>query len=264
MRLLTLNCHSWQEENQVKKIQYLAEIIAGNDYDVICLQEVSQLESSKQVTGAIREDNYGLLLQQELLTYGKDYCLHWHQAHKAYDVYEEGLATLTKHPVKHSEAHFVSSSQDLNYWKTRIVLHTDIEIGGNVYSFFNCHFGWWNDEEEPGSKQLQQLMTLIPEDNVSFLLGDFNSEASLENEGYSFIINNGWHDTYVDAQEKDKGITVPGEIAGWDNHVDEKRIDFIFSNKKLNVIHSKVIFNGDNKDVISDHYGVDVKMERDA
>ena len=27
MKLLTLNCHSWMEENQLEKIKYLAEII---------------------------------------------------------------------------------------------------------------------------------------------------------------------------------------------------------------------------------------------
>ncbi|MDZ5034803.1 endonuclease, partial [Clostridium perfringens] len=42
MRLLTLNCHSWMEEDQVEKIKYLAKIIKENQYDVIALQEVSQ------------------------------------------------------------------------------------------------------------------------------------------------------------------------------------------------------------------------------
>ena len=27
MKLLTLNCHSWQEDNQIEKIKYLAKII---------------------------------------------------------------------------------------------------------------------------------------------------------------------------------------------------------------------------------------------
>ena len=42
MKLLTLNCHSWQEENQIEKIKYLAKIIKEKQYDVIALQEVSQ------------------------------------------------------------------------------------------------------------------------------------------------------------------------------------------------------------------------------
>lgn len=42
MKLLTLNCHSWQEDNQIEKIKYLAKVIQEEEYDVIALQEVSQ------------------------------------------------------------------------------------------------------------------------------------------------------------------------------------------------------------------------------
>ena len=264
MRLLTLNCHSWQEENQIKKLQHLAETIAANDYDVVALQEVSQKETSEIVDGVIRKDNYGLLLQQELKKHGKDYSLSWDQAHKAYDDYEEGLATLTKHPVKKVQSHYVSSSKDYHNWKTRIVLQTDIEVECNIYSFFNCHFGWWGDEEEPGSLQLQRLIDIIPTEHPAFLMGDFNSEASKEGEGYSYLLANGLYDTFVEAQDKDQGITVPGRIAGWDDNAEEKRIDFIFSNQNYQVSYSKVIFNGKNKNVVSDHYGVDVKIAKEA
>ena len=48
MKLLTLNCHSWQEENQLEKIKYLAEIIDHEDFDVVALQEVSQEISNKK------------------------------------------------------------------------------------------------------------------------------------------------------------------------------------------------------------------------
>ena len=47
MKLLTLNCHSWQEDNQIEKIKYLAKIIKEKQYDVIALQEVSQKINSK-------------------------------------------------------------------------------------------------------------------------------------------------------------------------------------------------------------------------
>ena len=42
MKLLTLNCHSWQEMHQIEKIKYLAKVIVENQYDVLALQEVSQ------------------------------------------------------------------------------------------------------------------------------------------------------------------------------------------------------------------------------
>ncbi|MGL5616082.1 MAG: endonuclease/exonuclease/phosphatase family protein, partial [Sarcina sp.] len=42
MKLLSLNCHSWQEENQIEKIRTIAKDIKKNQYDFIALQEVSQ------------------------------------------------------------------------------------------------------------------------------------------------------------------------------------------------------------------------------
>ena len=62
MKLLTLNCHSWQEENQVEKIKYLASVIKEKQYDVIALQEVSQRIDAKSVDSRIKEDNFAKLL----------------------------------------------------------------------------------------------------------------------------------------------------------------------------------------------------------
>ena len=58
MKLLTLNCHSWQEENQIEKIKYLASVIKEEQYDVIALQEVSQRIDSRSVDSKIKEDNF--------------------------------------------------------------------------------------------------------------------------------------------------------------------------------------------------------------
>ena len=66
MKFLTLNCHSWQEENQLDKIKYLAQVISEKNYDVIALQEVSQSIDSKTIEGNIREDNFAVLLKKEL------------------------------------------------------------------------------------------------------------------------------------------------------------------------------------------------------
>ena len=38
------------------------------------------------------------------------------------------------------------------------------------------------------------------------------------------------------------------------------RIDYIFSNKELEVLESNVIFNGENRQIVSDHYGVEVVL----
>ena len=66
MNLLTLNCHSWQEDNQINKLQTIAKTIYDNDYDIVALQEVSQLISSKSLFNNIHEDNTGYLIKQFL------------------------------------------------------------------------------------------------------------------------------------------------------------------------------------------------------
>ena len=70
MKLLTLNCHSWREENQLDKIKYLAKIIHENQYDVIALQEVSQHIESSFVNDKIRTDNFVYVLLSELRAIG--------------------------------------------------------------------------------------------------------------------------------------------------------------------------------------------------
>ena len=65
-------------------------------------------------------------------------------------------------------------------------------------------------------------------------------------------------DTYTTAESRDDWITVSGEIAGWEDQKEKKRLDLILTNTNVNIVSSKVIFNGKNKKIISDHYGVEV------
>ncbi|MTL70859.1 endonuclease, partial [Turicibacter sanguinis] len=38
------------------------------------------------------------------------------------------------------------------------------------------------------------------------------------------------------------------------------RIDLVLSDKPVNVLSSHVIFNGSHKDIVSDHFGVEVEL----
>src|SRR5699024_6921343 len=105
---------------------------------------------------------------------------------------------------------------------------------------------------------MDQLNKFVKTSNPAYLLGDFNSEAEKRDEGYDYMLENEWLDTYQLADNRDHGITVGGNIAGWENNHDKKRIDFIFTNQRIPISSSKVIFNGINKKVISDHFGVEV------
>ena len=49
MKFLTLNSHSWMEENAQQKFETLKEQILEAQYDVICFQEVNQEMASETV-----------------------------------------------------------------------------------------------------------------------------------------------------------------------------------------------------------------------
>lgn len=71
----------------------------------------------------------------------------------------------------------------------------------------------------------------------------------------------------VDAEQKDSGVTVEEEIDGWRDREgggavkDAKRLDYIFCNTQKKVKSSKVVCNGKNYPVVSDHYGVMIEVE---
>lgn len=261
MKFLTLNCHSWQEENQREKIRYLAEVINEKDYDIITLQEVSQSINSKMLTSDLREDNFAVLLKEELDKYNKDkYNFYWDFSHIGYDIYEEGLAVFTKCKIVDEDSFFVTQSHDRSYWKTRKIVKLSIETDEKNIDVYSCHLGWWGDEEEPFENQVDNIMKRLNSNNVSLLMGDFNNNAFIRNEGYDYLLNQGLKDTFHLAETKDSGITVKGKIAGWDENKEKLRLDLILSNKDIDAKTSNVIFNGINKEIISDHYGVEAQI----
>ena len=96
-------------------------------------------------------------------------------------------------------------------------------------------------------------------------MGDFNSPSDVRGEGYDAVLDSGWYDTYVLAEEKDSGNTISGSIDGWKDKKDsgEKRIDYIFTDTKRKIKSSYTVFNGKNEEIISDHFGVLLEYEGD-
>ncbi|MED4227278.1 endonuclease/exonuclease/phosphatase family protein [Neobacillus cucumis] len=263
MKLLTLNCHSWKEEHQLDKIVHLANTIIGNSYDVIALQEVSQAIAEEYVDGKVKKNNYGYVLLQELKKLGnEEYSFVWDVTHYVNNgTYEEGIAILTKHPVLKQHSFYVSQSEDYaGNWKTRRTVGATILYEEKPYTFYSCHMGWWHDEEEPFKVQVDKLLKEMNWDEQFFLMGDFNNDAALKGEGYEYLLSHGLYDTYHLAKEKDEGTTVKGKIKGWNDNEHDLRIDLILSNKPVETYFSNVIFNNTNKLIVSDHFGVEVKV----
>ncbi|MBM7655440.1 endonuclease/exonuclease/phosphatase family protein [Neobacillus cucumis] len=261
MKLLTLNCHSWQEESQLEKINYLAQTIKEKSYDVIALQEVNQLIEEDCVYKNVKSSNFAYILLQEFKKLGiTEYSLVWGLSNEIEEMYEEGLAILTKYPIVEEFSFYVSKLVDINNWKTRKIVGAKIIYNNRPISFYSCHMGWWGDVEEPFKYQLDSLLQHVNQDEQFYLLGDFNNSTHLKGEGYDYLLKQGLYDTYQLARNKDNGITVKGKINGWENNKQDLRIDLILSNQGVKVEYSNVIFNGENKSVISDHFGVETKV----
>ncbi|MDO4814959.1 MAG: endonuclease/exonuclease/phosphatase family protein [Gemella sp.] len=262
MKLLTVNVHSWQEENQEEKIEILAKEIAEKDYDVIALQEVSQLKFKEENVDELKEDNYLVILSKKLSDLGvTQYTYHWSNSHTGYDIYDEGIAILTKLPVLEVDGFYCSNSTTVNSISSRKILRLCLEYKDKIIETYSCHINLPTATDENQLENIQAILDRSDNKNFKIFLGDFNTDAISRKEDYQAILDLGLIDTYVLAKDKDSGITVEKSIDGWRNHSEEKRLDYIFLNKKKEVVSSKVIFNGKNKDIISDHFGLEVELK---
>ena len=261
MRILTLNCHGWQEENQLKKIKHLAQVISEKNYDVIALQEVMQLVDERNIE-KVKPDNYAVVLLNELMKLEiTDYQFIWDLSHIGYDVYEEGLAILTKLKITKAHSFVVSKNRDIKNHKTRRIIGLELIYQHQPVTVYSCHMGWYHDLEDPFKEQVDRLIENINKEQLIFLLGDLNNDANQRDEGYDYLLSKGFYDTYHNADEKDNGVTVKGKIDGWGQNQEDLRLDFVLSNQLIKAKHSFVIFNGENKEVVSDHFGVEVELD---
>lgn len=262
MKLLTLNVHAWLEDNQAEKMDILARTIAEKQYDVVALQEVNQLMTARPVTKDVKEDNYGLLLAEKINQLSKDkYSLFWSNSHIGYDKYDEGIAFLTKLPVYDVDPFYCTSIQTVKSILSRKIVGITVAYQGQLIDCYSCHMNLPDCQEEDPLDNLRAIVERSNHSRLKILMGDFNTDAISAPADYEAIKGVGLLDTYELAQEKDAGITVSKAIDGWSGHSAEKRIDYIFLNQERQVLSSRIIFNGENQAVVSDHFGLEVHVK---
>ena len=281
MKLVTINTHSLIEENYQKKLEQFVDFTIKENPDIIAMQEVNQsidapvwhmpltgFSPSLNMMPPIRKDNHALQAAMKLLESRNPYYWTWLPVKLGYSKYDEGMAIFSKRPITEVKSFYISKFEDYNYWKTRQVL--GVKVQGSSDWFYTVHMGWWDDKEDCFKEQWERFQMQLQLDNLSYniwLLGDFNSPAEVRMEGYDLIKNSGFNDTYFLAKEKDCGITVEGVIDGWRDKVDDinglagMRIDQIWCKHIPSVRFSKVIFNGQNTPIISDHFGVMIEID---
>lgn len=275
MKVLTLNTHAWMEKDPLDKIDIIVDWIAANDHTFVALQEINQSMAAETVNDAtfvlpcgdhpdvaIKADNYALLIVKGLRAKGLHYYWSWTANHIGYDKYDEGVALLSCHPFE-AESLRVSNSKDYHDHYTRRILKATTLNESQNWTFFSCHYSWWEDDkgEELFKLEWNQTLKSVEDSKTSSLLvmGDFNNEATVSQEGYDYIKETAPYlkDAYTEAAERMGEATVNNAIDGWDDHEAEKRIDYVFTNLKNNIVSCRVVFDGKNGQVVSDHFGVE-------
>ena len=288
LTVLTLNLHTYQEiqtagvpESELTEAQAqervelygplfdrIAAAINTLDPDFVCLQEVGEwpgrdaIEAGTMEFGASDSNMLHQILRR--LTYQHyDYTMDW--SHYGFDVWLEGSAILSKHPLSNVASRYISGPENSrhDFWKSRNIPAAQIDLPefGKI-NVFSVHTGWWDDEEEPFQSQFRRLLAWAEELKVpgstTVLCGDFNVAAGSEMQ--QFMTNGtGYSDQYALANPE--GLldsTVGGGIDGWEDNATGQRIDYILVNddSPLEVLQSQIIFTQKMFGRVSDHAGV--------
>lgn len=279
MKIMTLNTHSLIEQDYPQKLQHFVHGVLTEMPDVIALQEVNQSITAPiaegvlltgyvpaQDTVPVRVDNHAANVARLLRTAGIAVSWTYLPIKVGYGRYDEGLALLTlNRRITRVDSCLISRTDDYHDWRTRKALA--IQAEGLKDWFCTVHMGWWQDEQEPFLAQwkaLNAFMTARLRHAPVWMMGDFNAPAEVRGESYDRIADAGWYDTFLHARERDSGVTVPGAIDGWHEPPEglatgPMRLDLIWCSTPVGIAVSRVIFNGENQPVVSDHFGVMVE-----
>lgn len=269
MKVLTLNTHSWLEENQQDKMERLAQKIHDEQFDVIALQEVNQTAKANivaspfgfcktQMTTDIKEDNFALKLVTYLHEkFNDDYQWTWSYNHIGYDIYDEGTALLSRHPITSPFSYRLSEIDDPKDYHTRYATGACIKVDGQVQYFMSLHASWWLSPEGNLTFPYEANRLNELKDKLEYpimIMGDFNNPSQKRDEGYDLITQT-WNDSYTSAKETLGQYTMGGAIAGWEKDTPPLRIDFIFTSNTITINKAVICFDGHDQAPISDHFG---------
>ncbi|MCX6269557.1 MAG: endonuclease/exonuclease/phosphatase family protein [Bacteroidetes bacterium] len=271
--ILTVNLHTYQEARQNEKFTMLADLIGKMDVDFICFQECAQHKNTVIDSGIVREDNMALILSDRIkASYQANYVFVWNWAHYGWNVWEEGVAVMSKYPVIQTAERYISSNTGTGSITSRKVIYASCQAPGNLFNVFSAHTHWrtsTTDEEQ--NNQIRNIKSMVSETEtsspgaISFVCGDFNGNPTSDypwSEGYNTMMRTGdYSDTfleiYPDANQKpaqSRYNTIGGDLPG--------RIDYVFMKKNpgLRVIDSQIVFTPAVVGTVSDHFGVLTKV----
>jgi maltose 6'-phosphate phosphatase len=255
LKVMILNLHCYQEDNQDAKFSQIAKAINELDVDIVCLQEVAELWNDGHGDW---NTNSAKIINDRL---NKPYHIHADWAHLGFNKYREGVALLSRYPMLKHESKYVSNSHDPYNIHTRKVVMAQVQVPCmGLINFFSAHLSWWDDGFPEQFKRLSKWAADKQTGDVSgtMLCGDFNIAAG--SEGYNLVVkSNEYDDQFLAANahgvfEKIFKVNDPY----WQHYLaDDYRIDYIFMNKSsdLRIISGRVLFTEEDYGRVSDHCG---------
>jgi maltose 6'-phosphate phosphatase len=262
LKILTLNLHCYQEENQDAKFSQIAGAIDDLDIDVVCLQEVGEQWGNGN---GHWDTNAAKIIRDRLR---QRYHLHTDWSHIGFGRYREGIAVLSRYDFLMTDAGHLSSSHDIYSIDCRKVVMVQLNVPYmGLVNVFSAHLSW------PSGGFFEQFDRLRAWANhkhgkhlaATFLCGDFNIKAG--SEGYQAIVwTREYEDQYLAATSpsafemifREQSPDIDCQLAN------DGRIDFILMQKdsSLQAVAARELFtNGDPYGRVSDHIGYCVEFE---
>ncbi len=247
LKLLTLNLHCFAETKIQEKQKAIANKILDYDIDVVFLQEVAQTKNAETISGLVKTDNYAWKLLELLKAINPEYQLFYIPFKIGFNIYEEGLGIISKHPLINKSSKYISQTRDFANWKTRKLLRCELYIEESKVVLATTHFGW-TDENEIFEKQFDLATEDFDKASVVIMGGDFN--ITPDSQEYEFIKTQGWTDIFIDNKSLFHEPTFNNKAA---SKAETLRIDYIIVNNPFSLINGEILFKDHP---VSDHYGV--------
>ena len=261
LRALTLNLHTYQEEDQLRKFEQVARAIHEQKIDLVCLQEVGEHWNDGAGDWA---SNAARIINSHLL---QPYHLHTDWSHLGFDRFREGVAILSRHPFVYTDSGYVSDSQDPHDIHARKIVMAQVRVPYvGLVNVFSAHLSWPSGGFQAQFERLQRWAAekQTPETAATLIGGDFNISAG--SEAYRHIVDTGeYEDQYLKIAAPPVFQRVfreraPGALQGL---AQDGRIDYLWlrSGSRLRAVRAEELFTAARYGRVSDHTGYLVEFE---
>jgi maltose 6'-phosphate phosphatase len=261
LKVLILNLHCYQEDQQDYKFSQIAKAINELEVDIVCFQEVAENWNDGEGDW---DSNSAKIINDRLQ---EPYHIFTDWSHLGFEKYREGVAILSRYPMSKQEAQYVSNSHDSYSIHSRKLVATQVKVPNiGLINVFSAHLSWWEDGFEEQFERLSDWATAkrTKHTKATLLCGDFNITAG--SEGYYKVVNTGeYEDQYLAANSQGlfEKIFRVNDLHWQDYLTDDYRIDYIFMNKTsdLSVVSAQVLFTEKDYGIVSDHCGYIMAFE---